>query len=243
MADRPRVVVVGGGPVGLALAVELGLRGVACTLVERRTEPHRIPKGQNLTQRTLDLFHSWGIADELRSRRVIRPGFPGNAIVAYGDLAGAHWFTGVYRTAVDKYYFQRSERLPQYLTEQVLRDRLDGIPAVTVRAGWSAGAVRQSGDGAIVEQAGGKRRQDFHSPLHRGSNTMKTKHISRRFRRFAWANEAVSALEYAILVGVIAVGVAAALATFESQIDAALTAIGTTVGGASVTGSAVAGNN
>ena len=161
MADRPRVVVVGGGPVGLALAVELGLRGVACTLLERRTEPHRIPKGQNLTQRTLDLFHSWGIADELRARRAIRPGFPGNAIVAYGDLAGAHWFTGVYRTAVDKYYFQRSERLPQYLTEQVLRDRLAEIPAVSVREGWSAGAVRQSAHGAIVEIAerGGARHE------------------------------------------------------------------------------------
>ena len=46
---------------------------------------------------------------------------------------------------------------------------------------------------------------------------MKTKHVSRRFRRFAKANEAVSALEYAILVGVIAVGVAAALATFETR--------------------------
>ncbi|MDE0057390.1 MAG: FAD-dependent monooxygenase [Defluviicoccus sp.] len=160
MADRPRVVVVGGGPVGLALAVELGLRGVACEVIERRTEPHRIPKGQNLTQRTLDLFYSWGIADELRSRRVIRPGFPGNAIVAYGDLAGAHWFAGVYRTAVDRYYFQRSERLPQYLTEQVLRDRLAGIPAVRVREGWSAEAVRQSDAGAavdIAEEAGARR--------------------------------------------------------------------------------------
>ena len=153
MADDPRVVVVGGGPVGLALAVELGLRGISCTVIERRTEPHRIPKGQNLTQRTLDLFYSWGIADELRSRRPIRPGYPGNSIVAYGDLASEHWFCGVYRTAVDKYYFQRSERLPQYLTEQVLRDRLKEVPAVDVRTGWSAEAVRQSEHGAEVEIA------------------------------------------------------------------------------------------
>ena len=73
--------------------------------------------------------------------------------------------------------------------------------------------------------------------------TKRTKHISRRFRRFARANEAVSALEYAILVGVIAVGMAAALATFESQIDAALTTIGGTVAGTTVSGTATAGNN
>ena len=73
--------------------------------------------------------------------------------------------------------------------------------------------------------------------------TKKTKHISRRLRRFARANEAVSALEYAILVGVIAVGVTAALAAFETQIDNALTRIGAQVGGTAVTGTPTAGNN
>ena len=58
---------------------------------------------------------------------------------------------------------------------------------------------------------------------------MMTKHASRRFRRFVRANEAVSALEYAILVGVIAVAIAAALATFSTNITAALTQIGTQI--------------
>ena len=53
-----------------------------------------------------------------------------------------------------------------------------------------------------------------------------TKHLSRRFRRFLRANEAVSALEYAILVGVIATVIAAAMVTFGGKITAALTAIG-----------------
>ena len=73
--------------------------------------------------------------------------------------------------------------------------------------------------------------------------TKRTKHISRRFRRFARANEAVSAIEYAILVGVIAVGMAAALAAFETQISNALGTIGTSVGSTSVTGSTTAANN
>ena len=46
---------------------------------------------------------------------------------------------------------------------------------------------------------------------------MKTtkKHISRRLRRFARANEAVSALEYAILVGIIAVAIAGVITAFS----------------------------
>ncbi len=67
---------------------------------------------------------------------------------------------------------------------------------------------------------------------------MKTKHISRRLRAFAKANEAVSALEYAILVGVVVVGIGAALAAFEDQVTAALTAIGGTVASTNVSGSA-----
>ncbi|MCY4548245.1 MAG: hypothetical protein OXC28_07745 [Defluviicoccus sp.] len=55
---------------------------------------------------------------------------------------------------------------------------------------------------------------------------MKTRHISRRFRRFARANEAVSALEYAILVGVITVGVGVALLTFSTAIQEAIKGVG-----------------
>ena len=57
--------------------------------------------------------------------------------------------------------------------------------------------------------------------------TMKTKHVSRRLRRFGRAAEAVSALEYAILVGVIAIAVGAALATFGGSIEDAVEKIGT----------------
>ena len=59
--------------------------------------------------------------------------------------------------------------------------------------------------------------------------TKKTKHISRRFRRFLRANEAVSALEYALLVGVIATVIAGALVTFSGTIKTALTTIGAEV--------------
>lgn len=58
-----------------------------------------------------------------------------------------------------------------------------------------------------------------------------SKHKSRRFRRFFRANEAVSALEYAILVGVVAVAIGAALLTFGGNIKTAITSVGTTVSG------------
>jgi 2-polyprenyl-6-methoxyphenol hydroxylase-like FAD-dependent oxidoreductase len=61
------VLIVGGGPVGLGLAIELGQRGVRCILSERYQQPQPIPKGPNLTQRTMEHLHFWGAEVHLAS--------------------------------------------------------------------------------------------------------------------------------------------------------------------------------
>ena len=81
------VLIVGGGPVGMGLAIELGQRGVRCIVVERYPTPQPIPKGQNLTQRTMEHFQSWGAEAALRAARWRR-----TASVAYcGSRSLAAW--------------------------------------------------------------------------------------------------------------------------------------------------------
>ena len=58
---------------------------------------------------------------------------------------------------------------------------------------------------------------------------MQTKQISRRLRRFLKADEAVSALEYAVLVGVVVVGVGGAIVAFSNNIEAAIAGVGAAV--------------
>jgi 2-polyprenyl-6-methoxyphenol hydroxylase-like FAD-dependent oxidoreductase len=150
MSKRYQIVIVGGGPVGLALAVDLGLRGISCALVERRTAPHRIPKGQNLTQRSVEHFHAWGIADELRAARILPPEYPMSQIVAYGSLAGEYWHALPLRELVNAYYFQTNERLPQYQTERVLQAKLAELPEVATWIGWSMEKVEQEASSARI---------------------------------------------------------------------------------------------
>jgi 2-polyprenyl-6-methoxyphenol hydroxylase-like FAD-dependent oxidoreductase len=60
------VLICGGGPVGLALAVDLGSRGIECMLIERGDGNVTVPKMSQLSTRTMEFCRRWGIADEVK---------------------------------------------------------------------------------------------------------------------------------------------------------------------------------
>ena len=113
-------------------------------LVERYAQPQPIPKGQNLTQRTMEHFHFWGAEDaaargahdpaRLRHRRPDR----------LRHAAGRYSYDWLQRELVRPYYFTDNERLPQYATEAVLRRRAAELPSVETLYGWSAVDLRRT---------------------------------------------------------------------------------------------------
>ena len=144
------VVIAGGGPVGMGLAIELGQRGVSCVVVERHPQPQPVPKGQNLTQRTMEHFHFWGAEKDLRAARTIPPEYGIGGVTAYGSLLGPYTYDWLQRDLVKPYYYTNNERLPQYATEGVLRQRVAQLPSVSVLYGWDAVLVDQDVDGVTV---------------------------------------------------------------------------------------------
>ncbi len=140
---QTQVLIVGGGPVGLGLAVDLAMRDIQSVVVERKTEPSPIPKGQNLTGRTVEHFHFWDAADALRAERVQPEGFGASGVTTYASLTSGYHYDWLSRHWVRPYYFQGNERVPQYGTERVLRRRAIELPQVTARFGDSVVAVEQ----------------------------------------------------------------------------------------------------
>lgn len=60
------VLIVGAGPVGLALACELGWRGINCLVVEQGQGDVVFPAGEAINVRTMEHLRRWGIADAAR---------------------------------------------------------------------------------------------------------------------------------------------------------------------------------
>lgn len=61
------VLIVGGGPVGLALAVDLGTRGTPCLVIEQGKGPADHPRATAINSRSMEFMRRWGIAEAVKA--------------------------------------------------------------------------------------------------------------------------------------------------------------------------------
>lgn len=147
---RYQVIIVGGGPVGVGLAIALGQYGVRCAVIEKRTQLSAIPKGQGLSQRTMEHMWRWGIDKKVREARAMPENHPIGQVTIYKDMLGDYWHASQDRTVIQDYYIQRNERLPQYRTEEVMREKLATLESIDTFWGVTATGVEQDDNGASV---------------------------------------------------------------------------------------------
>lgn len=143
--EETSVIVVGGGPAGLCLAIELGMRGVRCILFDDKpdTTPH--PQANATQARTMEHFRRMGFADEIRAL-----GLPADypTDIAYFTRYTTHELgrfrmpasgavrdlarqaTGAWSSP------ERPHRCSQMFIERVLKKHAGKYPSVDLRYGW-----------------------------------------------------------------------------------------------------------
>ncbi len=137
MPERARVpvLIAGGGPVGLVLAIELGLRGVGCLLVEQSDGAIDVPKATQLSTRTMEFCRRWGIADEVK-----RVGWPADqpgdfiyvtSMVGY-ELARQVTPPRLRQQPLD-YSPEANLQCPQIFFDPLLLQLARSLPSVTLR--------------------------------------------------------------------------------------------------------------
>ncbi len=133
--DR-QVLIVGAGPTGLALAIELGQRGIRCLVIERNARAGHAPRAKTTNVRTREHLRRWGIADQLREQSPLGIDYPSNVLFVT-RLSGhelARFENALYcAPGRNPLYSEHAQWIPQYTVEEVLRAHAQSLPSVEIR--------------------------------------------------------------------------------------------------------------
>jgi 2-polyprenyl-6-methoxyphenol hydroxylase-like FAD-dependent oxidoreductase len=132
MSEHTPVLIVGAGPVGLALAGDLGWRGISCTLIEKTDGAIEQPKMDIVGPRTMEFCRRWGIADWVRDAPY--PGdYPQDCVYVTsldGYELGRERFPGRAQEKCPPQSPQKRERVPQDMFDPILQRFVGSFPHV-----------------------------------------------------------------------------------------------------------------
>jgi len=150
------VVIVGAGPVGLALALDLSWRGIRSTLVEQASDQRGSidanPRAAAISPRTMEFCRRWGFASRIRNAGFPRD-FNFNIVFCTsldGYLITTQYFPSMNDRAPIPVSPEFRERCPQTWFDPILSEELARYRQVTLLAGWRLESFENSGESVKV---------------------------------------------------------------------------------------------
>src|SRR5271165_4641982 len=139
-----QVLIVGAGPTGLTLAIDLGLRGVRCMLIEQKEAPQFLPKMERCNARSMEIYRRMGIAEQIRAA-----GLPAHCpmdvfvVLSLVEPPLLHLPYPSVAQAKEEIAVNRDGTLPlepyqlisQYTLEPLLKSIAEKLPSVSVQYG------------------------------------------------------------------------------------------------------------
>lgn len=144
------VLVVGAGPTGLALGIDLARRGVDALVVEREGTLFPGSRGKGIQPRTMEVFHDLGVVDAIAA---VAGDYPAVMMWRDGQRLGKDHLLDPVEPSESMPY-NRPWMVPQWRTQEILHARLLELGG-TVVFGREVTALTQDDDGVTAAFADG----------------------------------------------------------------------------------------
>jgi 2-polyprenyl-6-methoxyphenol hydroxylase-like FAD-dependent oxidoreductase len=154
------VLIVGGGPCGLVLAIELGRRNIPVILLEERTTPLRFPAANATQARTMEHYRRLGFAEKVRAAG-LPADYPTDIAyftryskheIARFSLPSAREAREMVKTLSGSWSAaELPHRVSQMFVEDILRQEAAAYASVSVRPGWRMTGLRDLGSHVEVD--------------------------------------------------------------------------------------------
>jgi 2-polyprenyl-6-methoxyphenol hydroxylase-like FAD-dependent oxidoreductase len=157
--EQTDVLIVGAGPVGLTLAIDLGQKGVRCTLIEKKEAPEFLPKMERCNARTMEIFRRMGLSEKIRKAGldasvpmdvyvVLAMNEPPLLRLPYPSVNEA--LDEIRGSEDASQPLEAYQLISQYTLEPLLKSVAEQLPTVTVRYGTEFVSLEQDEGGVTA---------------------------------------------------------------------------------------------
>lgn len=143
------VLIAGAGPVGLALATELAMRGHSVRMVEKNDRTGLQPRAKTTNIRTMAHMRRWGLAAKVRERSPLTPDFPRDVTFRTGLFDDPiYTFHDCFCATPKRYdaFPEHAEFIPQYVIEGILAEHVAAHPLIDLTFGTELTGFEQDAD-------------------------------------------------------------------------------------------------